>query len=85
MYYKVVVKFGHQGMGKYVDGAIYVEAEDLIKAIDVARAFPAVKHTKLPLEAREISKEEFEIGRQKNVYEMFKSGEMNDEKSNNIY
>lgn len=84
MYYKVVVKFGHQGLGRSVDGAIYVEADNLIQAMDLARAFPAVKHKRLPLEVTEISKEEFEKGRQKNVYSMFKSGEVN-EKSNNIY
>ena len=29
---------------------------------------PAIKHSKMPVNAKEISQEEFEVGRKKNIY-----------------
>ena len=61
-YYKVQVKLGHLGMGKDLPSWVYIKARDILKAITKARNIPAVKHSRLPLEAIEISEEEYKEG-----------------------
>ena len=43
-YYKVVVKGGHVGTGKYRELIFYIAAKDAFQAIDEALKMPGVKH-----------------------------------------
>ena len=66
-YYKARVKLGHMGRRKYIESTLYLEAENLIAAMDRAKGFPGVKHSKLP-EVFEITKEEYDKGIQEKPY-----------------
>ena len=67
-FYKVQVELGHLGIGNSLPSWVYVKAKDIIKAIIKARRIPAVKHSRLPLEAIEISQEEYLLGLESNQY-----------------
>ena len=67
-YYKVMVLLGHVGNRKGVPTWLYIEAENIIKAIDEARKFPGVKHSRLPDKAMEISYEDYLEGRETKNY-----------------
>ncbi len=67
-YYKVVVQIGHHGAGRVMDVPVFPRAENLVDAIAEAMKYPGVKHKKIPLTAKEISKEEFLAGRKEDVY-----------------
>lgn len=58
-YYKVQVELGHLGCGKELPAWIYIKAKDILKAMSKARHLPAVKHSKLPSNIVEITKEEY--------------------------
>ena len=67
-YYKIQVEFGHLGCGNSLPTWIYVKAKNIIKALDKAKHLPAIKHSRLPLEAIEITKEEYELGIERKDY-----------------
>ena len=67
-YYKLIVKIGHGGAGKPKDVPVYVYAENMPAAIKRAMSLPAVKHDEIPLNAKEITKEEYEQGRKEKLY-----------------
>ena len=58
-YYKVQVPLGHLGSSKALPTWLYFEAENILEAVDRARSFPGVKHSKLPYQALEIKEEEY--------------------------
>ena len=73
-YYKIQVELGHLGCGKSLPSWVYIKAKTILKAIEVAQKFPAVKHSKLPLKAIEITEEEYLVGiESKNYYEKMES------------
>lgn len=45
MYFRVVVKGGHVGSGKYKELVFYIQAKDSLSAGLAAKKFPGVKHT----------------------------------------
>lgn len=67
-YYKALMQMGHMGTGKHLPVNIYVKANDLLSAMKKAKAIPAIKHGKLPLEMKEISYQEYLDGLQKGEY-----------------
>ena len=67
-YYKVLVVLGHLGGIKGLPTWVYVKANSMVKAIQKARNLPAVKHSQLPKQAVEISKEEYLQGLEINSY-----------------
>jgi len=67
-YYKIQVLLGHLGSGKGMPTWIYIEADSMLTAIDLARDFPGVKHSKLPIQAIEISKKNYLKGRETKDY-----------------
>ena len=67
-YYKVQVRLGHLGIGHSLEAWLYVEEVNMLKAIDRARKFPGVKHSRLPLKAMEISEEEYLEGLKEQNY-----------------
>lgn len=66
-YFKVTVQLGHHGRLPR-ETFVYIEAETIIKAMDCARNFPAVKHKKIPSKICEITKEEYEEGLENKSY-----------------
>ena len=67
-YYKVQVLLGHVGKGRGLLTWLYIEAENLLKAMNKARKFPAVKHSRLPNQAIEITYEEYIEGKEASDY-----------------
>ena len=61
-YYKVQVLLGHMGTSKGLVTSLFIEAENILLAIDRARNFPGVKHSRSPEKAVEISFEEYSKG-----------------------
>lgn len=58
-YFMVSCERGHLGRGKSAIIKFAIEADNMIKAMDIAKKMPAVKHTRAILYAREIEKEEY--------------------------
>jgi hypothetical protein len=70
-YYMVLCHRGHCGSGNSTEIKFAIEAENLIEACDKARKMPSVKHTRLAIYGKEISKSEYEEYRKKSAYERF--------------
>lgn len=68
---------GHMGTGKFIPVTIYVKAKDMFSAMKKAQRFPAVKHGSLPLNAMEITKEEYDIGIVNSEYLAFMKARFN--------
>lgn len=70
-YFKVVAKGGHVGTGKYKPLSFAFAAENILEAMDRAKAMPGVKHSDIGaiLSAREVTYEEFERLRRISAYE----------------
>ena len=67
-YYKVYVRLGHVGTGKYAETCLFFASKSIIEAIDLAKHTPGVKHRLLPFKAIEISKEDYILGKQIDHY-----------------
>lgn len=67
-YFMVSCERGHLGRGKSAIIKFAIEADNMIKAMDIAKKMPAVKHTKTILSAREIEKEEYNEYRMISAY-----------------
>lgn len=70
-YYSVVVKMGHLGTGNFIPVKLYIKASNIMSATKKAQKFPGVKHGRLPLTAKEIGQEEYELGLQNSEYTAF--------------
>lgn len=68
-YFKVTVIRGHLGQG-YTHGTLtfYYQARNLLEAMDKAKRQGGVKHDRMPLNACECSKEEYEANIQTSAY-----------------
>ncbi|MBO5395085.1 MAG: hypothetical protein J6A28_04230 [Clostridia bacterium] len=75
-YYKISLKAGHFGNGRYGLQTLYVRAEDVLSAFDYARRLPSIKHHRLPLNAEEVGEDEFIINACINAAEKCYSGEI---------
>ena len=67
-YFMVSCERGHLGRGKSVIIQFAIEAGNMVKAMDIAKKMPAVKHTKTILSAREIGREEYNEYRSISAY-----------------
>lgn len=65
-YFKVVAKCGHVRRSMYYEGTFYVKSDDAKKAAAYVRTLPRVKHDHKDaiLWVEEITREEFEVGRE---------------------
>lgn len=80
-YYKVQVTLGHLGIRQGLEAWVYIEEQNMLKAIDRAKRFPGVKHSRLPLKAIEINEDEYLAGIKEQNYKRWlnKIGRMVDE------
>ena len=67
-YFMVSCERGHLGRGKSAIIQFAIEAGNMVKAMDIAKKMPAVKHTKTILSAREIGREEYNEYRSISAY-----------------
>lgn len=67
-YFKISVKGGHMGNGRYADMSFYVIASDIFSAMKKAKKFPSVKHNKLPISAKMITEDEYNKNKNYNAY-----------------
>jgi len=87
-YFKLVVNVGHQGRGRTRDIPVFIFEKDMTSAMKRAMNMPGVKHDKIPLSAKEITKEEYDQGIQENAYKKFISNRKKgcwDEESYNLH
>lgn len=69
-YYKVVVTRGHMGKGyNHATMTFYECAKNMMEAMDKARQHGGVKHNRIPMNAMEITKEEFDANFGSNAYD----------------
>ena len=73
-YYAVTCKRGHCGRGRYDPITFAFGAVNSIKAMDLAKAMPGVKHTQPILDCREISYAEYLNYRKKSAYHRTNGG-----------
>lgn len=68
-YFKVTIQRGHMGTG-YSHGVLtfYYQARNLLEAMDKAKRQGGVKHGRLPLNACECSREEYEANIHTSAY-----------------
>lgn len=67
-YYRVTGERGHCGTKKSCELTFYIKAENLIEAMDKAKEMPAIKHSRMPLNVVEISKEDYWAHAKRNAY-----------------
>lgn len=73
-YYRVTCKHAHHGKKKYIPITFSFLASDAIKAMDLAKAMPGVKHSQTILSCHEISQAEYLKDRMRSAYEPFYQG-----------
>lgn len=67
-YFKIQVELGHMGCGDSLPSWIYIKEKDILSAIKRAKRIPAVKHSRLPLQAIQITEEDYKVGIKENNY-----------------
>lgn len=68
-YYKVVCIFGHRGVKNFKTSiCFYIEARSAIEAMNIGKAMPGVKHSRMPLSVVEIGETEYNEGRKVSAY-----------------
>lgn len=67
-YFRVTCKHGHVGARKYLPITFVFLARDAIKAMDMAKSMPGVKHTAPILRCDEISYDEYLKYRKQSAY-----------------
>lgn len=67
--YKVTARRGHCGSGRYIPITFALRAENMIEAMDRAKAMPGVKHTLMILAAQEITWTEYAVLRSVSAYD----------------
>lgn len=67
-YYKAIMPRGHVGIGHSADITFYFKAKDIISAMNQAKKMGGVKHTKMPLNMKQITEQEYLEGRKENAY-----------------
>lgn len=73
-YFSVTAKHGHCGSRRYQPITFAFLATDAIRAMDLAKKMPGVKHDNVILECREISYAEYLEYRKKSAYDRMKEG-----------
>jgi len=70
-YYMVMCHRGHCGTGHSTEIKFAFEAQNLLAACDMARKMPSVKHTRIAIFGKEISKAEYDEFRKISAYDRF--------------
>jgi hypothetical protein len=70
-YFMIVCHRGHCRSGRSTEIKFVFEAENLVAACENARRMPSVKHSRMVLYGREISKLEYEDFRKISAYERY--------------
>lgn len=73
-YFKVTCKHGHFGSKRYQPITFVFLAVDAIKAMDLAKAMPGVKHSNVILRCDEISYAEYLNYRKESAYKRMVEG-----------
>lgn len=73
-YFLITCVRGHCGNGHSTEIKFAFEAKDLLSACDKAKRMPSVKHTRLVLHGKEITKEEYIEYRKISAYERYAQG-----------
>ena len=68
-YYKVVTHRGHQGCGRTTPITFYIQAENAIKASNIAQRMSGVKHGKIVMSCVPITISEYLEGRKISAYQ----------------
>lgn len=58
-YYRVVCERGHCGNKRSTPIAFYFEAPNALAAMEIGKKMPGVKHSRMPLECREVEQAEY--------------------------
>ena len=72
-YYKVVTHRGHQGCGRTTPITFYIQADNAIKASNIAQRMSGVKHGKVVMSCVPITIEEYIEGRKISAYHRYDS------------
>lgn len=70
-YYLVMCHRGHCGTGHSTEIQFAIEARNLLDACDIAKKMPSVKHTRMIICGREITKEEYTEYRKISAYDRY--------------
>lgn len=70
-YWIITCYRGHMGTGHSTEIKFAIKATNLIKAQDIARKMPSVKHTRMIICGHEISAEEYFEYRKVSAYERY--------------
>lgn len=70
-YFLITCPRGHIGTGRTTEITFAMMAENLLEAIDKARKMPSVKHSRMVLNGREVSKEKYDDFRKISAYERY--------------
>ena len=70
-YFMVMCHRGHCGNGHSTEIKFAFEANDLLTACDMARRMPSVKHTRMMIYGKEITREEYIEYRAVSAYDRF--------------
>ena len=70
-FYMVMCHRGHCGNGHSTEIKFAIRAANLLEACDKARRMPSVKHTRMAIYGKEITKQEYNEYRQVSAYERF--------------
>ena len=70
-YWIITCYRGHMGTGHSTEIKFAIKATNLIKAQDIARKMPSVKHTRMIIYGHEISAEEYFEYRKVSAYERY--------------
>lgn len=70
-YFMVMCHRGHCGNGHSTEIKFAIAAENLLKACDIARRMPSVKHTRLMIYGKEITEQEYTEYRKVSAYDRF--------------
>lgn len=70
-FFKVTCHRGHAGTGHSTEITFAIAAANLLEAMDRAKAMPSVKHSRLIINGREITEEEYTEFRKVSAYERF--------------
>lgn len=73
-YFAVTCAHGHHGNGRFVPITFVFESENMIDAMDRAKAMPGVKHHRPVIACREITESEYNRLMQSSAYKRMEEG-----------
>lgn len=73
-YYLITCQRGHCGTGRSTDITFAFAAANLLEAMDKARKMPSVKHTRMILQGKEITRTEYTEYRRVSAYDRCQLG-----------